>query len=113
MADIRDILDIERVPSTEGLRDSILGISDKTKLKKNVPSNVSKPPKRPEGMARELYALLCVDRKDAPPLLPTDTGMVPFCQIKTPILYYSSVIIIFVRITRMLAGLMTNVLIVI
>lgn len=78
MADIRDILDIERVPSTEGLRDSILGISDKTKLKKNAPSNISKPPKRPEGMARELYALLCVDRKDAPPLLPTDTGIIPF-----------------------------------
>lgn len=90
MADIRDILDIERVPSTEGLRDSILGISDKTKLKKNVPSNVSKPPKRPEGMARELYALLCVDRKDAPPLLPTDTGMVlkrPFYIIHQLLLY--------------------------
>lgn len=89
MADIRDILDIERVPNTEGLRDSILGISDKTKLKKNAPSNVSKPPKRPEGMARELYALLCVDRKDAPPLLPTDTGMVSSSLIETLRLCYS------------------------
>lgn len=76
MADIRDILDIAGVPSTEGLRDSILGISDKTKLKKNVPGTNSKPPKRPEGMAREVYALLYVDGKDAPPLIPTDTGMV-------------------------------------
>lgn len=74
MADISDILGIERGPSTEALKDSILGTSDKLKAKKNVTSNSSRPPKRPEGMARELYALLCVDGKDAPPLLPTDTG---------------------------------------
>lgn len=30
--------------------------------------------KRPEGMHREVFALLYNDNKDAPPLLPTDTG---------------------------------------
>jgi hypothetical protein len=31
--------------------------------------------KRPEGMHREVFALLYKDSKDAPPLLPTDSGM--------------------------------------
>lgn len=31
--------------------------------------------KRPEGMHREVFALLYNDNKDAPPLLPTDTGL--------------------------------------
>lgn len=75
MADIRDILDIDRCSGAEALKDSILGTSEKLKAKKNVPNNSSRPPKRPEGMARELYALLCIDGKDAPPLLPTDTGI--------------------------------------
>jgi DNA methyltransferase 1-associated protein 1 len=30
--------------------------------------------KRPEGMHREVFALLYKDSKDAPPLMPTDTG---------------------------------------
>ncbi len=76
MADIRDILDIDRASGTEALKDSILGSSDRLKIKKTTTSNSSRLPKRPEGMARELYALLCVDRKDAPPLLPTDTGII-------------------------------------
>lgn len=76
MADIRDILELERTPGPEGLKDSILGTSDKLKFKKNVPfmGTGQRQSKRPEGMARELYALLCNDSKDAPPLLPTDTG---------------------------------------
>lgn len=75
MADIRDILELERTPGTEGLKDSILGTSDKLKFKKNIPFTGQRQSKRPEGMARELYALLCNDSKDAPPLLPTDTGI--------------------------------------
>lgn len=74
MTDIRDILDIEKAP-TEALKDSILGTSDKFKTKKNASASSSRVPKRPEGMPREVYALLCVDRKDVPPLLPTDTGI--------------------------------------
>lgn len=31
-------------------------------------------PKRPEGMARELYNLLYNDSKDAPPIVPTDSN---------------------------------------
>lgn len=34
----------------------------------------AKAVKRPEGMHREVFALLYNDNKDAPPLLPTDTG---------------------------------------
>lgn len=37
--------------------------------------------KRPEGMHREVYALLYNDNKDAPPLLPTDTGA-GYIQVK-------------------------------
>lgn len=33
-----------------------------------------KQSRRPEGMHREVFALLYKDSKDAPPLLPTDTG---------------------------------------
>lgn len=74
MADIRDILEIERAPTSEALKDSILGTTDKLKLKKNAPHTGQRQSKRPEGMARELYALLCNDNKDVPPLMPTDTG---------------------------------------
>jgi len=35
----------------------------------------AKAVKRPEGMHREVFALLYNDNKDAPPLLPTDTGL--------------------------------------
>lgn len=31
--------------------------------------------RRPEGMHREVFALLYTDKKDAPPLLPTDTAL--------------------------------------
>jgi DNA methyltransferase 1-associated protein 1 len=70
MADVRDILDIEAAPSTQELtRETILG--DRLK-KKPVP--IIKVSKRPEGMNREVFALLYNDNKDAPPLFPTDTG---------------------------------------
>lgn len=68
MADILDILDIEQ-PTAEISRDSILH-GDKAK-KKYV---TAKAVKRPEGMHREVFALLYNDNKDLPPLLPTDTG---------------------------------------
>ncbi|XP_004926554.1 DNA methyltransferase 1-associated protein 1 [Bombyx mandarina] len=68
MADILDILDIEQ-PATEISRDSIIH-GDKNK-KKYV---TAKAVKRPEGMHREVFALLYNDNKELPPLLPTDTG---------------------------------------
>jgi DNA methyltransferase 1-associated protein 1 len=71
MADIRDILDINEAPGPiEAVtKESILG--DKNK-KKNKP--LREVVKRPEGMHRELYALLYTDNKDAPPIIPSDTG---------------------------------------
>ncbi|XP_045483380.1 DNA methyltransferase 1-associated protein 1 isoform X3 [Harmonia axyridis] len=69
MADIRDIMELERPPTPEVTKEFILG-NDKPKKKF---TNVPKAPKRPEGMAREVFALLYNDTKDAPPLFPTDT----------------------------------------
>ncbi|XP_050346825.1 DNA methyltransferase 1-associated protein 1 [Nymphalis io] len=69
MADILDILDIEHPGASEITRDSIIH-GDKVK-KKYV---TTKAVRRPEGMHREVFALLYNDNKDLPPLLPTDTG---------------------------------------
>lgn len=69
MADILDILDIEQPAASEVSRDSIIH-GDKAK-KKYV---TAKAVKRPEGMHREVFALLYNDNNDLPPLLPTDTG---------------------------------------
>lgn len=74
MADVRDILELERASGPEGLKDAILGTSDKLKFKKGFPFTGKRQSKKPEGMARELYALLTNDGKDVPPMLPTDTG---------------------------------------
>lgn len=70
MADVRDILDLERAPTPEITRESILG----DKQKKKFVLNATKQTKRPEGMHREVFALLYNDNKDVPPLFPTDTG---------------------------------------
>ncbi|XP_060803885.1 DNA methyltransferase 1-associated protein 1 [Amyelois transitella] len=70
MADILDILDIEMPGASEVSRDSIIH-GDKAK-KKYV---TAKAVKRPEGMHREVFALLYNDsNKELPPMLPTDTG---------------------------------------
>jgi hypothetical protein len=71
MADIRDILELERPPTPEITKETILG-PEKIK-KKPITTKVSK---RPEGMHREVFALLYTDNKDAPPLFPTNTGMI-------------------------------------
>lgn len=71
MADILDILDIEQPGASEITRDSIIH-GDRTK-KKYV---TAKAVRRPEGMHREVFALLYNDNKDLPPLLPTDTGKI-------------------------------------
>ncbi|CAF4848880.1 unnamed protein product [Pieris macdunnoughi] len=69
MADILDILDIEQPSASEITKDSIIH-GDKNK-KKYV---TAKAVRRPEGMHREVFALLYNDNKELPPLLPTDTG---------------------------------------
>ncbi|XP_063971892.1 DNA methyltransferase 1-associated protein 1 [Diachasmimorpha longicaudata] len=70
-SDVRDILDIESPAATELTRESIFGNDKKTKRRYD---NQNKGPKRPEGMHREVFALLCKDNTDVPPLFPTDTG---------------------------------------
>ncbi|XP_053687754.1 DNA methyltransferase 1-associated protein 1 [Sabethes cyaneus] len=67
MADVRDILDLERPVTPELTKESLL-----TKNKKIYEKKMAV--KRPEGMHREVFALLYNDNKDASPLLPTDTG---------------------------------------
>lgn len=69
MADVRDIMELERPPTPELTREAILGM-DKPKKKLNAGPKI---PKRPEGMHREVFALLYNDNKDVPPLFPSDT----------------------------------------
>ncbi|KAF7266772.1 DNA methyltransferase 1 associated protein 1 isoform X3 [Rhynchophorus ferrugineus] len=69
MADVRDIMELERPATPEITRESILG-TDKPKKKIAPTTKVSK---RPEGMHREVFALLYNDNKDVPPLFPSDT----------------------------------------
>lgn len=69
MADVRDILEIERPATPELTKESVLSA-----VKKKFVYERTKQSKRPEGMHREVFALLYNDNKDAPPLLPTDTG---------------------------------------
>lgn len=78
MSDVLDILDVERPQTPEMVsKESILGGDARKKRRKLMEATF----KRPEGMHRELYALLYSDNKDAPPLLPTDTGQ-GYKQIK-------------------------------
>uniref|UniRef100_A0AAG5DJP5 DNA methyltransferase 1-associated protein 1 n=1 Tax=Anopheles atroparvus TaxID=41427 RepID=A0AAG5DJP5_ANOAO len=66
MSDVRDILELERPVTPELTKESLLNSKKRTVERKIVA-------KRPEGMHREVFALLYNDNKDAPPLLPTDT----------------------------------------
>lgn len=69
MADVRDIMELERPATPEVTRETILG-SDKHKKR----PTTNKVQKRPEGMHREVFALLYNDNKDVPPLFPSDTS---------------------------------------
>uniref|UniRef100_A0A6I8RLN6 DNA methyltransferase 1-associated protein 1 n=1 Tax=Xenopus tropicalis TaxID=8364 RepID=A0A6I8RLN6_XENTR len=71
-ADVRDILELG------GGDSEVTGIINKKDIinadkKKSKKSSETLTFKRPEGMHREVYALLYSDKKDAPPLLPSDT----------------------------------------
>ncbi len=74
--DVRDIMGLDR-PSTQLTMDKILAESGGSRKKSKKSSMGPDTPtmKRPEGMARELYNLLCNDSKDAPPIIPTDSGL--------------------------------------
>ncbi|XP_077869668.1 DNA methyltransferase 1-associated protein 1-like, partial [Saccoglossus kowalevskii] len=72
MSDVRDILDLDdgRSSTPKPLtKEEILG-TEKMRPKRLIDSTF----KRPEGMHREVYALLYSDNKDAPPLIPSDTS---------------------------------------
>uniref|UniRef100_A0A8C6WSW5 DNA methyltransferase 1-associated protein 1 n=1 Tax=Neogobius melanostomus TaxID=47308 RepID=A0A8C6WSW5_9GOBI len=69
-ADVRDILELTGGENDGPISKKDLINSDKKKRKK---SSETLTFKRPEGMHREVYALLYSDKKDAPPLLPSDT----------------------------------------
>ncbi|XP_071552164.1 DNA methyltransferase 1-associated protein 1 [Panulirus ornatus] len=71
MSDVRDILELKRSPTPEVSKEVILGLRKEVPKKKKDKEVM----RRPEGMHRELYALLYSDSsKDLPPLLPTDSG---------------------------------------
>lgn len=70
MADVRDIMELEQPATPEITRETIIG-ADKQK-KRN--SSGPRVPRRPEGMHREVFALLYNDNKDGAPLFPSDTS---------------------------------------
>ncbi|XP_070563025.1 DNA methyltransferase 1-associated protein 1-like [Ptychodera flava] len=74
MSDVRDILDLDGTGSMQ--RESVT----KAPTKEDILGSQPKPKKlientfkRPEGMHREVYALLYSDNKDGPPLIPSDS----------------------------------------
>ncbi|XP_054162872.1 DNA methyltransferase 1-associated protein 1-like [Oppia nitens] len=84
MADVLDILDLDRNDHNNSNNDSH---NDNNKQKNRRKRASDLMAKRPEGMHRELYALLYADNKDNPSLMPTDIGfqnksMVGYKQIK-------------------------------
>uniref|UniRef100_U5ET58 DNA methyltransferase 1-associated protein 1 n=1 Tax=Corethrella appendiculata TaxID=1370023 RepID=U5ET58_9DIPT len=68
MADVRDILDLDAPQAQELTKEALLNSKKKIVYEKKFTM------KRPEGMHREVFALLYNDNKDAPPLMPSDTG---------------------------------------
>lgn len=64
MADVLDIMELDSRPQTPD------NCSNRAAMKKK--KIMDSTFKKPEGMARELYALLYADSKDGPPLIPTD-----------------------------------------
>lgn len=67
MADVLDILEVDRGAPPEINKDRIIG-------PQRVPRKPGAPrgSRRPEGINRELYALLYTDNKDPPPLFPAE-----------------------------------------
>ncbi|KAL1438902.1 hypothetical protein MTO96_047637 [Rhipicephalus appendiculatus] len=74
MSDVLDILDVERPNTPEVSKESILGTDARKNKLMQKRKLIEATFKRPEGMHRELYALLFSDARDNPPLLPTDSS---------------------------------------
>lgn len=75
MADVRDIMELEQPSTPEITRETIIG-TDKQKKRAPQGPRVSR---RPEGMHREVFALLYNDNKDVAPLFPSDTSTFSLC----------------------------------
>jgi len=80
-SDVRDILDLETTVEVV-TKDSLFN-QDRDRKKKSKKNDSSF--KKPEGMHRELWGLLCNDSRDAPPLIQTDTNMAGYKQMKAKI----------------------------
>ncbi|XP_077531940.1 DNA methyltransferase 1 associated protein 1 [Haemaphysalis longicornis] len=74
MSDVLDILDVERPNTPEVSKETILGTDARKNKHMQKRKLIEATFKRPEGMHRELYALLFSDARDNPPLLPTDSS---------------------------------------
>ncbi|XP_064479467.1 DNA methyltransferase 1-associated protein 1-like [Ornithodoros turicata] len=74
MSDVLDILDIDRPSTPEISKETIMGTDARRNKMVQKRKLIEATFKRPEGMHRELYALLCSDARDNPPLLPTDSS---------------------------------------
>lgn len=75
MSDVRDILNVGRGSSGPRVtKEDILGTNKK---KVSLLQPETRPNGRPEGMARELFALLDNGKKDVPPVIETEIGKLP------------------------------------
>ncbi|CAN8004161.1 unnamed protein product [Ixodes hexagonus] len=74
MSDVLDILDVDRPNTPEVSKESIMGTDARKNKLLQKRKLIEATFKRPEGMHRELYALLFSDARDNPPLLPTDSS---------------------------------------
>lgn len=70
MSDIRDILELEQGGASTPSKEAIVGGNKPRKLRRSGETSF----KRPEGMHRELYALLYSDSRDSPPLASSDSS---------------------------------------
>eukprot|EP00795_Rhopilema_esculentum_P004303 gene4303-20503_t len=80
MADVRDILEIEGSPQTPTSKNTIIHGNKQKRLRRTTDTVF----KRPEGMHRELYALLYSDQRDPSSMTPSDTGR-GYKQVKAKI----------------------------
>ncbi len=72
--DVRDIMGLERsTPGNSEITKAMILGSDRPR-KSHSKKDREPAPRRPEGMARELYNLLYNDNKDAPPIIPSDSA---------------------------------------
>jgi len=70
MSDVRDILELEGTPQTPASKNAIIHGNKQKRIRRTTETVF----KRPEGMHRELYALLYSDQRDPSSITPSDSG---------------------------------------